>query len=349
MIRLAISGLFLIYNPQFRDSGEPILSANEVDQLLRSQALFHDWEFQYVGRIQATHSEIFHYHGRSKAGEEHLAVKHIVASSNPAATVNREFQAIQRVWALAGERVDGLQKPWLVMPEAGLMVTSKVSGIALSQVLMRQTNRLMARFRGTNVSQISHSVGTWLGRFHEATCQPDLPHDARAFDRELTTQLEGCVRKGLAGAAAQELFQSASKVSALIDGKLLPAAARHGDFTARNVLVDGKRIGVVDFENFVERDTIYEDVGKFVAYLALLQGRPSYSRTAIKTAAQSFLHGYGQFLDTRLVNLFAIKAGVRMFAFRGKRRVANLLGFDYLYKRQLIRLGASAGEALGYS
>jgi hypothetical protein len=349
LILLAISSLFLIYNPQVSIRVSPKLSTKEVEQLLRGQALFCGWELQYVGRIQATHSEIFHYQGRSKAGEEDLAVKHIVASSNPAGTVNREFQAVQRIWALAGGRVEGLQKPWMVLPEAGLMVTSKVSGIALSQVLMRQTNRLMARFRGTNVSEISRNVGAWLRRFHEATRQRDLPHDAKAFDGELTSQLESCVRKGLGSAAAQELFRSASKASALIDGKLLPAAARHGDFTARNVLVEGDKIGVVDFENFVERDTIYEDVGKFVAYLALLQGRPSYSRAAVKTAAQSFLNGYGTFLDINLVNLFAIKAGVRMFAFRGKRPVANLLGFDYLYKRQLIRLGAGAGEALGYS
>jgi hypothetical protein len=69
----------------------------------------------------------------------------------------------------------------------------------------------------------------------------------------------------------------------------------------------------------------------------------------VKAALQSFLNGYGNFLDARLLNLFAVKAGVRMFAFRGKTRFATLLGFDYLYKRQLIRLGASGVEALGYS
>lgn len=324
------------------------MSAKEVDQLLKGQALFDGWELECVGRIQATHSEIFEYHGRSKAGDKQLAVKRITASSNPAETVSREFKAIQIVWALAGQRLDGLPKPLMVLPEAGLMVTEKLSGIPLSQVLARQTNCVMAVFRTANVCDIARRVGGWLSQFHEATRQPALAHDAKAFDREVTSQLEGCVRRGLGTAAAQEIFRAASKASGLVDGKPLPAAARHGDFTARNILIDGERIGVVDFENFVERDTIYEDLGNFVAYLALLQGRPGYSRAAINAAARCFLSGYGSSDDGKLVGLFALKAAVRMFAYRGTRRMANFLGFDHLYTKQLIRLGAGADEALNY-
>jgi hypothetical protein len=315
------------------------MSAKEVDQLLKEQALFDGWELECVGRIQATHSEMFEYHGRSKAGDEQLAVKRITASSNPAETVSREFEAIQIVWALAGQRLDGLPKPLMVLPEAGLMVTEKLSGIPLSQVLSRQTNCVMAVFRTANVCDITRRVGGWLSQFHEATRQPALAHDAKAFDREVTSQLEGCVRRGLGAAAAQEIFRAASRTSGLVDGKPLPAAARHGDFTARNILIDGERIGVVDFENFVERDTIYEDLGKFVAYLAMLQGRPGYSRAAVNAAARCFLSGYGSSVDGKLVGLFALKAAVRMFAYRGKGRMANFFGFDYLYTKQLIRLG----------
>jgi Phosphotransferase enzyme family len=316
------------------------MSANEVDQLLKDQALFDGWELERVGRIQATHSEMFEYHGRSKAGAEQLAVKRVTASSNPGETVSREFKAIQIVWALAGQRLAGLPKPLMVLPEAGLMVTEKVSGIPLSQVLARRTNYVMAVFRAANVCDITRGVGGWLSQFHEATRQPALAHDAKAFDREVTSQLEGCVRRGLGGAAAQDIFRAASRASGLVDGQPLPAAARHGDFTARNILIDGERIGVVDFENFVERDTIYEDLGKFVAYLAMLQGRPGYSRVAVNAAAQCFLRGYGSSVDGKLVSLFALKAAVRMFAFRGTRRMANFFGFDYLYAKQLIRLGA---------
>jgi Ser/Thr protein kinase RdoA (MazF antagonist) len=143
----------------------------------------------------------------------------------------------------------------------------------------------------------------------------------------------------LGATAAQEIFRAASRTSGLVDGKPLRAAARHGDFTARNILIDGERIGVVDFENFVERDTIYEDLGKFAAYLALLQGRPGYSRAAMSAAARCFLSGYGSSVDGKLVGLFALKAAVRMFAYRGKGRMANFFGFDYLYTKQLIRLG----------
>jgi hypothetical protein len=227
----------------------PQLSAKEIDLLLKGQALFQGWELQRVGRVQGTHSEILHYRGRSKTGDEEFSVKHIVTSSNPAPTVTREFQAVQRVWALAGERIDGLQKPWMAIPEAGLMITSNVSGTAFNQVLKRHANLLTARLCGANVSGIARQAGAWLRQFHEVTQQGNLPHDAMAFDHELTSLLEGCVRRGLESSAAGSIFRSVSKASALIDGKPLPAAGRHGDFTARNILVDGGKIGVVDFEN----------------------------------------------------------------------------------------------------
>jgi Ser/Thr protein kinase RdoA (MazF antagonist) len=132
-------------------------------------------------------------------------------------------------------------------------------------------------------------------------------------------------------------------------GKSLSAAARHGDFTPRNILISGKHIGVIDFENFLERDTIYEDVGKFVAFLGLLKGRPGYSHAAINSVIQSFLEGYDLSGDRKLVDLFALKAAVRIFSHRGMGRVVKSLGLDNLYVQQFIRLGHELGQSLDLS
>lgn len=322
----------------------PHCQAKEVDRLLKGHVLFDGWDLECVGRIQGTHSEVFDYRGRSKAGDEQLAVKCFSVSSNPAEAAIREYKAIQTVWTLVGRSLEGLPKPLMVIPEAGLVVTRKLSGISLSRVLARQANCVMAEFRTKNVREITRRVGSWLSRFHEATRRPDLAHDTKAFDLDITEQLKGCVRNGLEAAAAQEISRLASKASRLVDGKPMPAAGRHGDFLARNILIDGERICVVDFENFVERDTIYEDLGRFVAHLAILQARPGYSRSAINTATRYFLSGYGSSADSKLVDLFALKAAVRMFAHRGTRRMARFLGFNYLYTKQLVRLSASVDQ-----
>lgn len=322
----------------------PHSQAKEVDRLLKGHVMFDGWDLKCVGRMEATHSEVFDYRGRSKDGDEKLIVKRFSVSSNPAESAIREYKAIQTVWTLVGQSLDGLPKPLMVVPEAGLVVTGKLSGILLSRVLARQANCVMAGFQTKNICEIIRRVGSWLSRFHEATRQPNLAYDTKAFDLDITKQLKGCVRTGLEAAAAQEISRLALRASRLVDGKPLPAAGRHGDFLARNILIDGERICVVDFENFVERDTIYEELGRFVAHLAILQARPGYSRSAINTATRYFLSGYGSSADRNLVDLFALKAAVRMFAHRGTRRMARFLGFNYLYTKQLVRLSASVDQ-----
>jgi Ser/Thr protein kinase RdoA (MazF antagonist) len=157
--------------------------------------------------------------------------------------------------------------------------------------------------------------------------------------------LEGCVRRGLSDTEAEQIRRVAFDGSRRIEGQLLPAASRHGDFTPRNVLAADDRISVVDFENFVPVDTIYEDVSKFVAFLALLKGRPGYSKRAVDSVIASFLEGYGT-VEGSLVGLFSLKAALRIFAYRGARRTAKSLMLDPFYTKQLIHLGREYARTL---
>jgi Sec-independent protein translocase protein TatA len=316
-----------------------------VNRLLQSQALFEGLPLELVRITQSTHSAFLEYKSPSKDFNAPLLVKYIMLSSGPqkaAECVSREFKAIETVRRLVGNDLgESIPNPLLVLPDAGLMVTKKLEGIAVSRVLQRDARWIFARFRTGKLREIGHNIGLWLGQFHQATRQPDIPLDAEAFEREVRQQLEGCMRKGLRAASAQGVLRVAAKGSQQAAGRLLPAACRHGDFTVRNLLLDGQQIRVLDFESFAEHDTVYEDLGKFVAYLTLLRGRPGYSRKTLDSFQQSFLEGYGFSIDPQLVGLFTLKAATRMMAHRGTRRISSFLGLDTLYSRQFLRLCAN--------
>jgi hypothetical protein len=317
----------------------------EISRLLETQPLFAGKPLELIRITHSTHSALLEYKNPANGSDSSLLVKYIMISSGPrqaAEIVRHEFTALQTARRLAGADLgDSIPSPLLALPEAGLMVTKKLGGIVLSRVLQRSANWISAPFCTSRMCEISSNVGLWLSRFHQATQQPDIPLDAAAFEREIIEQLEGCKRKGLSTAMAQEVFRIASTCSRRIEGRPLPAASRHGDFTPRNILLDGQQIRILDFENFAKSDTAYEDVGKFVAYLALLQGRPGYSGSALTSVTQSFLEGYGGSLDNHLVGLFAMKAATRMIAYRGTRRISWLFPFDYLHVRKFLRLCAS--------
>ena len=316
----------------------------EISRLLEDQPLFAGKRLELVRITHSTHSAFLEYRDPASGSDSPpLLVKYIMVSSGPqqaAETVCREFTALQTARTLAGtDFTESIPNPLLALPEAGLMVTQKLGGIALNHVLRRNAN-WMAPFYSTRVRAIAYDVGLWLGRFHNATRQPDARLDATAFECEILQQVERCKRRGLSPAATQEVIRIASKCSRMIEGRPLPTASRHGDFTPRNILLDGQQIRILDFENFAKSDTVYEDVGKFLAYLALLRGRPAYSTYALTSVRQFFLAGYGNSLDRNIVDLFVIKAATLMMANRGIRRVSSFLPFDYLYVRQFLRLCA---------
>lgn len=326
------------------------LPREEVEQLLERQAQFEGWRLELTGRARATHSETLFYRSRSRAGRPALAVKHIDGSSTPekaAEAVNREFAAIAAIRTTVGPALqDTLPEPFLVLPEAGVLVLQKLPGVALHRLLRRKANRLAAPWHRAEICRIARRVGTWLGQFHEATRQNTVEHDAAAFEASLSLQIEACAKRGLDFASAEELSRIAVPASRALHGTPLPAAARHGDFTVRNILIDGDRVAVVDFENFAERDTIYEDLSAFVTYMALLKSQPLYSSSALEAASAGFLQGYGRSLSSEVLKLYGLKAGVIALAERrpakGMRRMVR---FESLFTRQLLRLGSEPSAA----
>ena len=86
-------------------------------------------------------------------------------------------------------------------------------------------------------------------------------------------------------------------------------------FGLSNILSDRDgRVHVVDFENFAERDAVYEDIAGFISYVNLLSTFPVYSRRALTSMRRAFLRGYGQAEADPVLALYELKQAVAVLA-----------------------------------
>lgn len=90
-------------------------------------------------------------------------------------------------------------------------------------------------------------VGWLIGFQRATTLDPLEPGDALA---QYSAPFEQLVRLGRDPSSAGELARMGALAKAAISGASLPRIPQHGDFYFGNILVQGDRIGVVDWEDF---------------------------------------------------------------------------------------------------
>lgn len=266
------------------------------------------WRLELLRRRAGRHSEILHYQSLERANA--VIVKRITFSSKPGqaeATVLREYESLQMVRKhLPPELLETVPKPLMVLPDSKAIVLEPMSGTPLSLILKREANRLIGPMRRRRMSFLGRLIGSWLGQLHQATRADPLQHDSRSFLAELERHLVIC--HGLTVDASARVWRLMSDASHEIEGHPVSAAACQGDFIPQNMLIDENRLGVVDFEAFVQRDSIYEDVATFIAYVQALSTFPYYSRIALETLANSFLQAYGMAHNERVLKLYLARA-----------------------------------------
>ena len=225
----------------------------------------------------------------------------------------QEFANLRRLKAVLDAPIaHSVPDPLLALPGKGILLTSKVPGVPVSTILKRYANRLAGPFCTSRVTEIGRKVGSWLLSFQNATRADPVTICMKSYLADIEFWLSECERKGFEG--GREILREASKRSVDLDGKIVSASARHGDFIAQNVLIQKKKVGVVDFEAFSERDAIYDDVGMFLGYILILRSRAIYSRQALDAARLGFLNGFlaGASLDQALLTAYILKGAVRI-------------------------------------
>lgn len=294
------------------------MNDRELERELLAQPVFAGGALKLVRRISARHSQLLEYAFQSRDGIKFLVVKQQPLGSNSERATLHEHENLARARTLLGLALGpSVPEPLLVLPKRGLLVTNKIAGVPLDLILKKYANRLVGPFRTRALGETARRVGMWLRGFQDATHGEPVPYNRDSYLADLEKRLLKVQERGFEPSLIRQIFQKASLRSGPLNGRLISAAAKHGDFIAQNILIaDGGGVGVVDFEGFIERETIYDDLGMFLGYLLVLGRRALYSPQSLDTVRRSFLAGFlaDDTIDQTILDIYILKGAVRVIA-----------------------------------
>jgi hypothetical protein len=289
----------------------------EVEREILAQPAFAGGTLTFSRQLSARHSYLLEYSFRSRDGVKFIIVKQQAVGPESERVTLRECANLGRVRSLLTVSLaETVPEPLLVLPKRGILVTNKVPGEPLTGILKRFANRLSGPFRTTQLGEIARRVGAWLRIFQKATLAEPFTFRKSSYLADLELRLSQLRAKGFEPGLTQEILRQASRYCAPLNGKLVSAAARHGDFIPQNILIEDEGVAVVDFEGFSERQAVYEDVGFFLGYILVLGARVPYSPQSLDAVRDGFLAGFlaGDTIDQDLLNTCTLKGAIRIIA-----------------------------------
>jgi tRNA A-37 threonylcarbamoyl transferase component Bud32 len=142
------------------------------------------------------------------------------------------------------------------------------AGAALAELHAQRSDDIPQRSRQTEAASLV-PVGEWLAHIH-----PKIAVQTRRLAQQLTNRIEQ-----------------------------LPPQSRplHGDFYANQVLVDGSRVAIIDFDEAFAGDPAH-DVGTFLAHLESNALRQHLAADRVLPVSEAFLNGYRDAARHRITN-----------------------------------------------
>jgi glycosyltransferase involved in cell wall biosynthesis len=247
---------------------------------------------------------------------------------------SRLFRVQQQLWlnGFGPDAGDGIHvpRPLAYVPEMRMLVQERAPGVTLNKLVMDR-----------NIKPLMLRCAEGLAKLHDfvAVDGPDGNGSKTYF---LADELDSLDR--FANELVEVRPQSVSKVAILLDGlrawadkPTLPAAtAVHRDFYYSQVLFDGPRLTLIDFDLFALGDPAI-DVANFAAHLHFLGLQHLGHLDALASEAVSFVVAYTRFrpVDGDFLRRFAFYQAATFF--RLMKMVAPRPGlahhFDALYRR----------------
>ena len=246
-----------------------------------------------------------------------MIVKTIAESpslEDAARVAGQEFAALTWLRARVDARLrETIPEPLAWIPGSPAVAMRKLDGITVGRLLQRHGTRL-AVWGAPVLERTGADIGRWLRAMHDATRAQAAPLQGERILGQIDGSLDTAVAHGLPVETASRIRAQAALAVGRLARSRVPHAARQGNFTVSNILVDGSSVRIVDFENFDAFDAVFEDVASFAAHLRVLSNGPLYSRTRIAGMRRAFLRAYGQSDDDPVLTLFELKHSLAVLA-----------------------------------
>jgi Ser/Thr protein kinase RdoA (MazF antagonist) len=156
-----------------------------------------------------------------------------------------------------------------------------VAGTPLSDVLV---------VSGVEAAAAVRAAGRALRLLHDAPPGDDLPIGPDAVAQAAETVRTAELLEGLLPLVAVQLRREVGRVLDVLSGLPgEPPVLAHGDFKCDNLVVDGPRLHLLDFDRCCRSDPA-ADIGKFLADLRWWAGAGGH---AVAPLHEAFLQGYG--------------------------------------------------------
>ena len=168
---------------------------------------------------------------------------------------------------LAGN-TQGLRVPKVLafLPEQGIALMERLDGEPAAHLLEKAESRNDRR-------DVLAACGRWLGEFHRATSGgAPRPYQPRLVLEHLRAQRTLIGQGQLKVADPRFYLQLSTLVEAAaieFTGQPSRHARRHGDFSLRNILIGGSRVGAIDFKPEQTAPVGYDIARLLVDYTAL--------------------------------------------------------------------------------
>jgi hypothetical protein len=106
-------------------------------------------------------------------------------------------------------------------------------------------------------------AGDWLLAFQQATVSGEVVLDDASIRQHLLAPFEALELRDGMSAAVTKLASEIARRAAQLPGQRFPLVARHGDYWARNILVDASSVRVIDWDGYEAASPPFHDLLHF--------------------------------------------------------------------------------------
>lgn len=194
------------------------------------------------------------------------AVAKIANNESQRAVLGHEFNALMALQRKLGQELRATipQPLALIKPGQGsVLLETYMPG---RSIYFDMRNTWHPRRRASDHFQRAQD---WLVQFQQATKMREVRLDEWTIRDHVLYPLENFQQHSDSSPHERDMIHHTIQLAHKLRGERLPLVARQGDFWARNLIVNGNTVGVVDWERFRQRSTPFSDLFMFATSYGL--------------------------------------------------------------------------------